>query len=248
MNKKYELTDETIKYNGVKLYRIRALRNFGDVRKGDLGGFVESENNLSHKDNCWIYDNGKVMGHGEVLSNAKVFDYGEVRDHGKVLGDGKIFGHGIVKDYGSVWCNGVVLGHGEVSGHGEISHDGLVADNGKVTDWGNVWGNGKVLDNGEVSDYGLILGYGTVAGNGVLGDCAVINGEAVVRNMDDYQIFQNNWSHGKYFTWTKSDNMWSDMSFHGTGEEMVENGYKDSKESGRMYEIYVKFVEENFLH
>ena len=45
--KKYKLTDETIKHKGRVLRRIEALKDFADVKKGDKGGFVESENNLS---------------------------------------------------------------------------------------------------------------------------------------------------------------------------------------------------------
>ena len=59
---KYELTEETIKVEGVTLYRIKALKDFGNVKKGDLGGFVQSEMNLSHYGNCWIYNDAKVYG------------------------------------------------------------------------------------------------------------------------------------------------------------------------------------------
>ena len=55
-NKKYEiLMDEknTIEWQGRTLHRIRALKNFGDVKKDDLGGYIEDENNLSQKGNCW---------------------------------------------------------------------------------------------------------------------------------------------------------------------------------------------------
>lgn len=48
-NKKYELTDETIIIDGKTLHRIKALRSFGSVVKGELGGFVECEANLSQK-------------------------------------------------------------------------------------------------------------------------------------------------------------------------------------------------------
>lgn len=39
--KKYELTNETIEYDGVVLYRIKALRSFGSVAEGELGGFIQ---------------------------------------------------------------------------------------------------------------------------------------------------------------------------------------------------------------
>ena len=48
MNKKYELIDETQEWNGRILHRIRALADFGDVKAGELGGWIEKEENLSH--------------------------------------------------------------------------------------------------------------------------------------------------------------------------------------------------------
>jgi len=58
---KFELTKETITDSGVKLYRIRALKDFGDVSKGDLGGYVEKEKNLSQEGNAWIYGNARIF-------------------------------------------------------------------------------------------------------------------------------------------------------------------------------------------
>lgn len=44
----------------------RALKDFGNVKKGDIGGFVESEDNLSQDDDCWIYDNAVVCGNARI--------------------------------------------------------------------------------------------------------------------------------------------------------------------------------------
>ena len=41
MDKKYELTNETINYDGRILHRIKAIKDFGNVKKGDLGGWIE---------------------------------------------------------------------------------------------------------------------------------------------------------------------------------------------------------------
>lgn len=62
--KKYELTNKTIP--GTNLRRIRALRDFGDVKAGDLGGFVESEKNLSHGGCCWVFGNARVNRNQEL--------------------------------------------------------------------------------------------------------------------------------------------------------------------------------------
>ena len=54
--KKFELTNEFItNMFGTKLFRIRALVEFGDVEAGELGGYVEKESNLGHDDNAWVY-------------------------------------------------------------------------------------------------------------------------------------------------------------------------------------------------
>ncbi|HEM4040679.1 TPA: polymer-forming cytoskeletal protein, partial [Streptococcus suis] len=56
MTKKYELVlDDTISFWGWKLFRIRALISFGSIEVGDLGGYIEKEENLSHDGNAWVY-------------------------------------------------------------------------------------------------------------------------------------------------------------------------------------------------
>ena len=58
--KKYELTTESKDYFGHKLYRIRALISFKFVAKGTMGGFVESEKNVSHSGNAWVSGDAKI--------------------------------------------------------------------------------------------------------------------------------------------------------------------------------------------
>ena len=64
------------------LHRIIALRDFGSVKKGDVGGFVESENNLSQKGNAWVYGNALVFGDAQVSGDALVF--GDAKVYGKI--------------------------------------------------------------------------------------------------------------------------------------------------------------------
>ena len=52
---KYEiLKDEFIEFDGRKLYRIRALKDFHNVKEGEFGGYIESERNLSHEGYAWV--------------------------------------------------------------------------------------------------------------------------------------------------------------------------------------------------
>ena len=71
--KKYELLqDQTIEWHGHTLYRICALRDFGSVHAGDVGGYIECEHNLSQNGNTWVYDNARVYGDARVYGNALV--------------------------------------------------------------------------------------------------------------------------------------------------------------------------------
>lgn len=51
---------------GVTLKRIRALISFGFVAKGEIGGFIEDEKNLSHGGNAWVTDNAWVADNARV--------------------------------------------------------------------------------------------------------------------------------------------------------------------------------------
>ena len=74
MEKKYRLLEnDTKKVNGRTLYRIEALKDFAGVKKGYKGGYVESEDNLSHKGNCWVYGNAWVFGNARVYGDAWVY-------------------------------------------------------------------------------------------------------------------------------------------------------------------------------
>ena len=102
--KKYELTDETIEIDGHTLHRIRALKefDFGNINEGKLGGFIEKEENLSHKGNCWVYDNAKVYEDAQVTGNATVFE------DARIYGNAKLYDNALVGGYAKVYGNAEV--------------------------------------------------------------------------------------------------------------------------------------------
>ena len=65
--KKYELTAEFIEKWGKKLFRIKALISFGSVEVGELGGYVEKEDNLAQDGNARVYGNAWVYGNADYL-------------------------------------------------------------------------------------------------------------------------------------------------------------------------------------
>ena len=85
--KKYELTEETVTVYGKTLYRIRAVRDFGSVKTGEFGGYIEKEENLSHFGNAW------VSGNAWVFDNARVYDDTWVYGNAKVYGDAWVSGN-----------------------------------------------------------------------------------------------------------------------------------------------------------
>lgn len=71
--KKFKLTSEFIvDISGVKLFRIKALIEFGNVKAGDLGGYIEKEENLSHMGDAWVSGNARVSGDAQVFGDARV--------------------------------------------------------------------------------------------------------------------------------------------------------------------------------
>ena len=199
--KKYEFTEETIEVSGRNLHRIKAVRDFGIVKAGELGGLIEKEENLSHEGVCWVF--GKAL----VCDNAKVYGNAMVCENAKVYGNAMVYG------------------------------DAKVFDNATVSDNARVFGNAKVYGDARV------CGSADVCGNADVYGYADVRGDAEIKGKTDYIVFKNWWSSGRYFTWTRSNNMWKVGYFYGTGKELVEKAYKDSELSGREYERVVKYVE-----
>ena len=86
--KKFKLTSEFIvDISGVKLFRIKALIEFGNVKAGDLGGYIEKEENLSHMGNAWVSGNAQVSGDARVSGNARVSGDAQVFGDARVSGD-----------------------------------------------------------------------------------------------------------------------------------------------------------------
>jgi len=106
--RKYKLTKEKKEISGTTLYRIEALRDFGDVKKGDKGGFIEKEENLSHEGNCWVYDNACVFDNARVFDDARVYDNACIFDNAWV--------HGVACIFDNAWVHGDALVYDDALG------------------------------------------------------------------------------------------------------------------------------------
>ena len=69
--KKYELVGE-FEFFGRKFFQIQALISFGNVEAGELGGYIEKEDNLDMYGNAWVYGNARVYGNALVYGDAHI--------------------------------------------------------------------------------------------------------------------------------------------------------------------------------
>ena len=113
--KKFELTSEFVTFLGKKLFRIKALVSFGDVAEGELGGFIERENNLDQSGDAWVsgdarvFGNAQVSGDARVYGDALVFGNAQVSGDAWVYGDARVYGDALVqscRDYSATSCFG----------------------------------------------------------------------------------------------------------------------------------------------
>ena len=109
--KKFELTTEFItNMFGKKLFRIKALVEFGNVKAGELGGYVEKEENVSQDGNAWVSGDARVYGDAEVSGdawvsgNAWVYGNADVSGDAWVSGNARVYGnadYALVQGFGT---------------------------------------------------------------------------------------------------------------------------------------------------
>lgn len=172
MEKKYELADEIkLNTNGEILHRIRALKSFYDVRKGELGGFIRSEENLSQTGSCWVHNDAKVCGNGRVSGDAQIYDNVTVFDNADVSG------HALLFEYVRVDKNASVYGHSKLYDRVYITDDARVFGTANIHDHVQIHGNAQILgsvnmcnnthiaDDGYIysdNDYAIVSGFGSI--------------------------------------------------------------------------------------
>lgn len=246
MTKKYELTDEFIEYENKRLYRIRAITNFFNIKKGDLGGWIESEDNLSQIDTCWVYDNAKVLGNAKIVDGAKLHGNAIVKDNA------------LISDFAELYGYSVVSNSAHVYGLAKIHDNVKVKDNAKV--YAKAW----LFDEVEISGNAMVGSYATLRGQTIVKDSAIIKypislfseasiGEnAIIEKSSDIIVFTLDFDKPntsifpntvRTLTYTVSNKLWDFDSFKGTSNEFI-NYCKEI--NNKLYEkckLLVNFVE-----
>jgi carbonic anhydrase/acetyltransferase-like protein (isoleucine patch superfamily) len=211
MSKKYELVDP-IDFNigrrePIKLYRVRALRElllphslFDGVRcrerqvvkVGELGGYIQSEDNLSHDDNCWVDEEAHVIGNARIYDDVYVHGNSLVNHHADIRDKCRIAGYSQVSVEAKLRGNVVTYGHSCIGDHALVEGNVSVGDGASIIGYATVRGDVRISDYSGVSDYARldgsislsdhseVIGHSTVFGNVILQDHARVAFDAHV--------------------------------------------------------------------
>lgn len=244
IKKKYELTKETITtLGGRKLHRIRALKNFADVKVGDLGGFVEKEKNLSQQGDCWVYDDAKVYEQSKVYDNAQIRNDAEVYGHSKVYGNAKVFG------------NAQIYHYAEIYDEAEVFYTAVVYDEAKIYGIAQVNGCSKVCNQALVMDHAVInsslISRNALICNNAFVQNATISLDAKITDRNNYITINNFGSNNETITafTTKNGEIYvKGYSFDSTLSEFIQEVKKmpDGSKFTKEYLLVIELIKTHF--
>ena len=139
--KKYEILmgeENTIEFEGRTLHRIRALKDFKEVKKGELGGFVEKGSNLSQEGGCWIYDDAKAMDDSRIYNNSKMYGNSRIYDNSKMYDNSRMYGESVMYNNSAMHNNSEIYGNSimyddsEMYGYSRMYNDSELHNKAKL--------------------------------------------------------------------------------------------------------------------
>lgn len=117
---KYKLTNRFQPKRGKKLFQIVALRSFSDVRCGDVGGFIEHEENLSQNGECWVYPGAIACEFSRISENAILKNHSITTGYSRVFGNAQILGNAIIRGNAFVYDDSIITGWSVVGGESSV--------------------------------------------------------------------------------------------------------------------------------
>ena len=132
----------------------------------------------------------------------------------------------------SIYGDATVNGHAKIGGYANIFDRAWIYGNAVISGIANIGGSARVHDHVQIDGDVHIIDPVDMVGN------------AIIRCIDDFVIMHNNWSSGRAFIWTRSNNKWSVGCFYGTGNALIKRAYKESEYKGKCYEAAVRYVEQ----
>jgi len=157
-NKKYKLTKEFVTYSGRVLSRIQALKDFSNVKKGDLGGYVETESNLSQDGDCWLYDFSKAYYLAKVVDNAKLRNMANASGNAIVGGNCQLHNDSAVYGHTNTYGNVKLFGSSKIYGMAVVSGSTQLYDNAEICGNAYVWENVTLDNSASISNKTYLAG------------------------------------------------------------------------------------------
>ena len=171
MEKHFKLTEETkVNKAGVKLHRIMATRDSRHAKAGQLGGFIEKEENLGGE--AWVDGYAEVWGEALVFCHAYVGGLACVYGNARVLDNARVYGKAHIRDYACVGA------------------DARVYDNARVHEKAYVGGQAEVHGQAEVEGIAAVKDEAEVTGHARVLGWAKIGRRAFIEHLRDYCVFQ----------------------------------------------------------
>lgn len=223
MNRKYEFVEgDTITLAGRTLHRIRALEDFIGVKRGDLGGYIETSNNL--KGEAWVFENAHVYGNARVTGNALVYGSARVGGYAWVSGNAQISGNALVYGNAKVGGNARISGNSNVCGNADVCGDAYVYGNARVTGNSFVYGNVRVYGDAFVGGHACVCGNAQVSGSAKVYGNADVCGDASVDKNNVFVASNVGSARGNLtvFTGASGNLLVTRGCFYGTDEEFLE--------------------------
>lgn len=127
--KKYVFTGKTkLSASGRLLHQIKAVRNLPSlhVEAGDIGGWIENEDNLSHDGNCWVFPDAEVNSDARVYENASIYGESIISGYAKVHGNARICEKVIVYEHADIYDNACVAGKIHIYGDAQLCGDAVI--------------------------------------------------------------------------------------------------------------------------
>lgn len=168
--------------DGRYLTRIVAKRDFGNVKKGDVGGFIEDTCNLSQSGHCWVAEKASVYGLARVSKDAVVRGYAVLKD--RVI----VTDHAVVEGRALLDQHVYVGGHAHVGNSTYLSGTATVVGNARLFCYGFRSQSGKTLmpnvrDLVRIKDFAFLEGRVSIRDNAVLGGkCKIIGRVRILQN------------------------------------------------------------------
>ena len=176
-NQKYELTDKTMNIGNSVYYQIRAIKDFGEVHSGDLGGWVESPLCLSQRGKCWIDTQSFIEKNARVSGNAKIVR-SSIENSAVVSGDVVIYDSYVrdnakVTDKASIF-NSNIIDNACVMENPIVRKSSIIRDNAVI--------KGRCLiERSYIEGSALVKDTASVCSS-ILRDNAKVFGKAIVTN------------------------------------------------------------------